>query len=190
MTINFGSVKARSFMSYGVATAVVTARVTGGAPLGIDRIPSEAFKRGVIASMMDTEKPALETFTDGKAVFPMAFVAGLPMPYPIFSLFLAHRLAPNRVQGAVAALHGGGNGLTEDQDVQIIHLWKRIDLPSELREEIVKSASTASLISRFVAEMVNRCVNSDETDMTVQFRQLIIRIEEDYGSSLLDPVRV
>jgi hypothetical protein len=158
--------------------------------MNIEQIPSDCLNRGIVVSIMERERPFVETFTDGESLAPFIFMKGLPIPYGAFVLFMAMRFAPQRSKGQMPKFYDPVAGFQFAGDAAVKALWDRTEIPTEMREKIAKSQKPGTVIHDMVAELYGRLTNSDAEEAKRSFRELIYRIEDDYQSSLIDPVVV
>lgn len=155
---------------------------------------TKVLTRGSVISVVDTERPVIETFADGEKLVPFAFLAGVPIPYNIFMLFMALRFAPNRSQAMMEDRYDGGEFFLPPDDHQnLTTLWSLCELPQPIKDEIghaMKPWTANRLIRRLVDELYTKHMEGDDESAKASFQTLIRRIDEDYTSSLIDPVKI
>ena len=164
-------------------------------PVGFE-MPVGALTRGCVASMFEPERPVIETFTDGKAMSPIAFQCGVPMPYHIFMLFMAKRFAPSKTQSMLPQSYENGEfNLSKSGRLMLINAWSLADVPKLIKDRVaemaVGPATAASIIRDLVNDLYTKHIVPEDVDATrASFKKLINRIEEDYGTSFDDPVKI
>lgn len=157
--------------------------------MNINDIPTEHLNRGIVVSIMESEKPFIESFTNGNGVVPVVFLRGVPMSYGTFVLYMAMRLAPERSKGQMPKLYEGSTfRLPAEEEVKT--LWERVEMPTEMRARLSGYSYRGSAIQILISELYNVHTKSDADEAKKSFREFIHRIEQDYESSLIDPVKV
>lgn len=157
--------------------------------MNIDEIPTEHLNRGIVVSIMESEKPFIETFTNGKGVAPVVFLRGVPMPYGVFVLYMAMRFAPERSKGQMPKLHNGVTFLLPMEE-ELKRFWERVEMPTEMRTKMHRFGKLSPAVQELIRELYTAHTKSDAEESKKSFREFIHRIEEDYESSLIDPVKV
>jgi hypothetical protein len=159
--------------------------------MNIDSIPAKAFVRGSVVSIIDKEKPVIETFTDGDGVVTVAFLHGIPIPFNTFMTYMAIRFAPKRSEAMLPGHFRGGKFWPPENEIEVINrVWNKVDMPSEMRELIARQ-DTADTIFGIVQQLYAAVLAPDgEEEMAAAFKTFIRRIDEDYTSSLIDPIEI
>jgi len=157
--------------------------------MNIDEIPTEHLNRGIVVSIMESEKPFIETFTDGNGLAPVVFLRGVPMPYSVFVLYVAMRFAPERTKGQMPKLYENGIFRLPAEE-QLRAFWERVEMPTEMRSRLSGYSYRGGAIQELIRELYVAHTKSDAEESKKSFREFIHRIEQDYESSLIDPVKV
>lgn len=157
----------------------------------IDQLSPEILRRGTILSIVETDRPVIESFTNGSEVYSMAFLKGIPMPYHVLVLYMAMRFAPHRSKGQMPAFYEI-NTFQLPMDGMLKKLWDRVELSPDTRTKISGHSRAGSVVENLVGELYSKMINEKEgtEESTTLFRSFIQRIEDDYQSSLIEPERV
>lgn len=154
----------------------------------------KALLRGSVLSIVDTERPVIETFTDGKTVMPFAFLAGVPIPYNIFMLFMSLRFAPKCSQSMLLSRYENGEFCLPVEDhLKLTNLWCLCELPPAIKAMVggeMRPWTANHIIRGLVTDLYIKHIVADDDSSKISFQRLIRRIDEDYVSSLIDPVRL
>jgi hypothetical protein len=159
---------------------------------------SKELVRGSVISIMETHRPIIESFTDGEKIITFAFLNGVPIPYEIFALFMAIRFAPKCSESMLKKNYMNGQFYIEPEErIKLLELWSKCELPTELSSPDVMqnqlsepSALICGLINKLYSKhMVGEWVIDDDS-AKASFKELIHRIDEDYASSLINPIRI
>lgn len=148
--------------------------------------------RGIVTSMMFEETALVESVSVNDEIISVAFVNGMPMPWETFSILMLYRMAPNAVTDIFdrqkQAEHAN-RGLLPHVHVQKLHRLIRRDarLPGIHRGDIGEHFETKAW--KAVNALYSRVADA-HTDMKVChdiFTEMMMRIEENYANSLVDP---
>lgn len=149
--------------------------------------------RGIVTSMMFEESALVESVSVNGEIMSVAFVNGMPMPWETFSMLMLYRMAPNAVANIYDQQKQAQNdkrSYLPDVHVQKLHRLIRRDarLPAihkpGVGEDLVSKAEKA------VGALYSRVANTHPTDMKIchdAFTEMMVRIEECYANSLIDP---
>lgn len=140
-------------------------------------------------SLFDDEFPVIETFTDGEDILPVAYLHGLPMPYNVFILYLATRMAPQRTKGQMEKLYENGQFMLPS-DGELLRTWERCTLPPGMAEKVAAKATASLMVRLAVVELFKKVDKTDTDEAKDACRDLINRIEANYASSLISPERI
>lgn len=154
--------------------------------------------------MLDYETALIETLSVEGEIITVAFVNGMPMPYETFSMLMLYRMAPSAVaqiylnQGMRLNVNGGpiehvrdtptGSQLPTVHQQRLYDLIRREDrIPSKYR--IVGADGFATAAWGAVDQLFSNVAFSggDSRSSHDNFTKMMMRIEESYASSLLDP---
>ncbi len=157
--------------------------------MNIDQIPADTLNRGIILSIVETERPVIESFTDGESIYTMAFLKGTPIPFNVLVLYMSMRFAPQRARGQMEKLYEN-SVFKFPQEEEVIQLWNRVEVPQDTRKYMESSGTANNAVMGLVNEMFTKLMNSEAEETTASFRSLIHRIEDDYESSLIEPEKI
>lgn len=161
--------------------------------MNINKIPVEAIRRGTVISIMETDRPFIETFDVDGEIIPIAYIAGLPIPFNTLIQFMAMRFAPKTSKAMMPSRYSHSYSyifeMTKAERRKLTGFWKNIELSPEVREltKDDREQMPSIVISQKVEELFQKYSNNETVE---PFKELIRRIDEDYGSSLLDPIQV
>lgn len=160
--------------------------------MSINKIPVEAIRRGTIISIMETDRPFIETFKVDGEIIPIAYIAGLPIPYQTLIQFMAIEFAPNTSKSMMPSRYSKSGTvfeMTAGERFNLSNFWDNVELSPEVRNSV--SVPTEQMPSVVIAKKVSDLFQKYRNYETVEpFKELIRRIDEDYKSSLLDPITV
>jgi hypothetical protein len=162
--------------------------------MNISHIPTSQLMRASVISIIDRDRPVIESFTNGEGVCTVVSLHGVPIPYSIFILHMAVRMAP-----MVSAKYLREDTLrstdfvTQSMDI-LLETWKRAELPEEIKALLATGCPPALpapiIVKKLVADLFDRLIVANAETTRASFRELVIRMDEDYISSLVDPILV
>lgn len=159
--------------------------------MNINKIPVDSILRGTIVSIMETDRPFIETFNVEGEIISIAYIAGLPIPFNTLIQFMAMRFAPNTSKSMMPSRYSQGTvfEMTKVERRRLTSFWKNVEMSPEVRAltKDDREQMPSIVISKKVEELFQKYINYETVE---PFKELIRRIDEDYGSSLLDPIQV
>lgn len=145
--------------------------------------------RGIVTSMMFEETALVETVSVNGEIMSVAFVNGMPMPWETFSMLMLFRMAPN----AVSDVYNRQNQAMNDKRTTLPHVHEqklhrlirdRKRLPSFYRDKSLPDMAWTA-----VNLLYGRVADADPDTKVCHdaFTEMMVRIEESYANSLIDP---
>ncbi len=147
--------------------------------------------RGIITSMMFEETALVESVSVNGEIMSVAFVNGMPMPWETFSMLMLRRMAPNaiadiydRQKQAQIELRGYLPHVHEQRLQRLIRDDSR--LPGHYRD-MTKSLSDKAwdAVNKLYGRVAD--IHADTKVCHDAFTEMMVRIEECYTNSLIDP---
>jgi hypothetical protein len=161
--------------------------------MNIDIIPPHMMTRGLVVSMIDREKPFFESFTNGKDVATVVYIGGVPMSLNIFLVAMAIRFAPNRTRACIPGRVSDNRSriiVTDEELVSLNAIWGKVEMSPDVRREIL-SVDTNDTIHVAITRIFDSHLKlTDPTEIEKSFKEFMRRVDDEYTSSLIDPINI
>jgi hypothetical protein len=158
--------------------------------MNINDIPTTMLQRGAVISIIERDRPVVESYGHKDGTVTMVFLHGLPIPFMIFMLFMAIRFAPRRSMASMPKFYDGEKyRMPDDWALALETLWGSVQLPEDLRLWSAGMNPT-SILDKVVNDLYLRHTTGELEDACASFKQLIRKIDEDYEASLIDLVQI
>lgn len=157
----------------------------------IQDIPTKLITRGIIMSMMDTDYPVVECFTNGSKVVPVACLNGLPFPFDRFIFHFCNRFSPGETQRLAPWEFKKDPTVVYDPETdELMKFWGTLDIPENARNFIAnyKERGSESVMIEQISLLYERHCKKENPQES--FLKMVNEVDRVYGNSFNQPVTI